>query len=336
MHKLVNVTESTHMHALAQEMAEAVLSAYPNIVRQVHIQLKMPRALLLADSASVDLWRGINIEEKEDVIEIKNLALAAVIGLNACERLEKQKLLISLEFVRSREAYNYKTICKSVEELVNKSEFKTIELLALTIAKCCIVDCCVSKVCVSLDNYLQATVIVDKPNAVMFAECASVMVTRSEKDYPSTALESRLLTPESHVAYIAIGSNIGNRASFIESSIAMLNSHGCVLLDSSFMYESDPMYVIDQPEFLNCIVKVHTLESPNNLLALLQQIESDLGRKSLGTREVNGPRPIDLDILFYDKIVMNEPNLIIPHPRIQERLFVLKPLVEYYLFSFYS
>jgi dihydroneopterin aldolase/2-amino-4-hydroxy-6-hydroxymethyldihydropteridine diphosphokinase/dihydropteroate synthase len=135
------------MHALALEMAEAVLASHPTIVRQVNIQLKMPRALLLADYASIDLWRGESVDEREDIVEIRNLALAAVIGLNACERLERQKLLISLEFVRSREAFDYKTICRSVEEVVSKSEFKTIELLALTIAKCCIVDCCVSKVC---------------------------------------------------------------------------------------------------------------------------------------------------------------------------------------------
>jgi dihydroneopterin aldolase/2-amino-4-hydroxy-6-hydroxymethyldihydropteridine diphosphokinase/dihydropteroate synthase len=179
-------------------------------------------------------------------------------------------------------------------------------------------------------------VIVDKPNAVMFAECASVRVTRSDKDYPSTALESRLLTSDSHVAYIAIGSNIGNRASFIEKSIAMLKTRGTLILDSSYMYESDPMYVTDQRAFLNCVVKVHTLETPASLLALLQEIEADLGRESLDTRETNGPRPIDLDILFYDKIILNEPDLIIPHPRLQERLFVLKPLVEYYFIISYN
>jgi dihydroneopterin aldolase/2-amino-4-hydroxy-6-hydroxymethyldihydropteridine diphosphokinase/dihydropteroate synthase len=176
-------------------------------------------------------------------------------------------------------------------------------------------------------------VIVDKPNAVMFAECASVRVTRSDKDYPSTALESRLLTPDSHVAYIAIGSNLGNRADFIEKSIAILKTRGSLILGSSYMYESDPMYVTDQPAFLNCVIKIHTLESPTGLLYLLQQIEAELGRQSLAIRETNGPRPIDLDILFYDKIIWNEPDLIIPHPRLQERLFVLKPLVEYHPFT---
>jgi dihydroneopterin aldolase/2-amino-4-hydroxy-6-hydroxymethyldihydropteridine diphosphokinase/dihydropteroate synthase len=163
----------------------------------------------------------------------------------------------------------------------------------------------------------------------MFAECASVRVTRSDKDYPSTALESRLLTPDSHVAYIAIGSNLGNRAAFIEKSIAILKSRACLILDSSYMYESDAMYVTDQPAFLNCVIKIHTLESPSSLLSILQHIETELGRQSLEARKANGPRPIDLDILFYDKIVLDEPDLVIPHPRLQERLFVLKPLVEY-------
>lgn len=165
----------------------------------------------------------------------------------------------------------------------------------------------------------------------MFAECASVRVTRSEADYPSTALQSSVLgkSLDSHVAYIALGSNMGNRAENIEKSIRMMQESGVTLLDSSFMYESDAMYVTDQAKFLNCVLKIATLQSPEKLLETLKHVESELGRAALGVRQTNGPRPIDLDILFFDRIVIQSQSLIIPHPRLQERLFVLKPLVEY-------
>lgn len=106
------------------------------------------------------------------------------------------------------------------------SSFKTIEILALAIAKCCIVDCCVAKVSKWL--IMKITVLVEKPNAIMFADCASVRLTRSCSDYPSTELESRLLDREvgGSVAFIAIGSNIGNRACYIEKSIACLKDNG--------------------------------------------------------------------------------------------------------------
>lgn len=147
------------MHSLAEEIAAEILSSYP-VVRCVNVHLQMPRALLRADNASVNIWRGKDFPPKiasmtsasgepvqpPDIVGIQNISLYAVIGLNACERLENQKLRVSLEFLRSSDSFNYQTICRSVEDLVTRSKFKTIELLALTIARCCIVDCCVSQV----------------------------------------------------------------------------------------------------------------------------------------------------------------------------------------------
>lgn len=93
----------------------------------------------------------------------------------------------------------------------------------------------------------------------------------------------------------------------------------------SNIYETEPEGITDQPKFLNMALGVITDFSPRACLKLLKQIESDLGRKP-SVR--NGPRTIDLDIIFYDQLVINQEDLIIPHPRMHERAFVLVPLAE--------
>ncbi len=93
----------------------------------------------------------------------------------------------------------------------------------------------------------------------------------------------------------------------------------------SAVYETEPQDYLDQPRFLNMAVEVETDLSPRELLALIQSIESALGRQRTIPK---GPRTIDLDILFYGDIVMTTPELEIPHPRIAQRRFVLDPLAE--------
>jgi 2-amino-4-hydroxy-6-hydroxymethyldihydropteridine diphosphokinase len=94
---------------------------------------------------------------------------------------------------------------------------------------------------------------------------------------------------------------------------------------SSFR-ETDPVGRVDQPRFLNGVVGVDTEITPRDLLDVLLTIERDLGR--VRTRERNEPRTIDLDLLVYDDVVVDEPGLVIPHPRLHERRFVLEPLAE--------
>ena len=106
----------------------------------------------------------------------------------------------------------------------------------------------------------------------------------------------------------------------------LLTDSGITLLDTSFLYETAPMYVVNQPKFYNAVIKCQTSLSPIDLLGSLQAIENNLGRNR--DVERNGPRLIDLDILFYDDLIFNNSLLIIPHPRISERAFVLIPLCE--------
>ena len=125
-------------------------------------------------------------------------------------------------------------------------------------------------------------------------------------------------------AYVALGSNVGNREENIKKAIGFFEGKICVLKASS-IYETKPMYVEDQGWFLNCALKVETELPARQLLQFLKGIEKKLGREMVMR---NGPRIIDLDILFYGDEVFKDEDLEIPHPRIQERAFVLVPLAE--------
>ncbi|MFD3165019.1 2-amino-4-hydroxy-6-hydroxymethyldihydropteridine diphosphokinase [Herpetosiphon sp. NSE202] len=124
--------------------------------------------------------------------------------------------------------------------------------------------------------------------------------------------------------YLAIGSNQGERLANLQTGLAAL-APAVQLTAYSSVYETAAAYVEDQPPFLNAVVAGMTDLAPHALLALLKQIEHDCGRRP-GLRY--GPRPLDLDILLYGDQQLNSADLIIPHPRMFERDFVLQPLAE--------
>jgi len=128
-----------------------------------------------------------------------------------------------------------------------------------------------------------------------------------------------------HIAYIGIGSNLGNREENCKKAIGLMVESGIAIKKESSMYETEPWGVKDQPKFINMAVEAETDKSPDELLRILKNIEKDIGRSEASKW---GPRVIDLDILFYDDIVLDTPDLKIPHPLIYERDFVLKPLAE--------
>ncbi len=125
-------------------------------------------------------------------------------------------------------------------------------------------------------------------------------------------------------AYIGLGSNMGDRVGYLRQAVGLLAWVTRVEIVSS-LYETEPWGVAEQPAFLNAVCRVLTTLSPHDLLAETQQIELSLGRKRLVRW---GPRTIDLDILFYDDRVIDTPDLVIPHPLLAERAFVLVPLAE--------
>ena len=124
--------------------------------------------------------------------------------------------------------------------------------------------------------------------------------------------------------YLGLGANLGNRRQNMSRAIDMMSDRVHVKSVSS-CYETEPVGHSRQPRFLNAVCEAATSLPPDELLAFLKEIECRLGRRS---GFANAPRPIDIDILFYGDRVIGSPDLIIPHPRIEERGFVLVPLAE--------
>jgi len=125
-------------------------------------------------------------------------------------------------------------------------------------------------------------------------------------------------------AYLALGTNLGNRLGNLRAALTALASQVRIMAKSR-IYETQPWGFTDQPAFLNIAVRIETDLSPAALLTFLKKLEADLGRTPTFR---NGPRLIDLDILFYNNLILNPPPLVIPHPRLHERAFVLVPLAD--------
>jgi 2-amino-4-hydroxy-6-hydroxymethyldihydropteridine diphosphokinase len=126
--------------------------------------------------------------------------------------------------------------------------------------------------------------------------------------------------------YLGFGSNEGDSILNCQKALDRLGKNKKILLQKkSFLYKTEPIGYTSQPWFINGVVKVRSCLEPRELWSFLREIEISLGRKD-GIRW--GPRPIDLDILFYGNLIISEGDLIIPHPRLHERKFVLVPLGE--------
>ncbi|MDE2968980.1 MAG: 2-amino-4-hydroxy-6-hydroxymethyldihydropteridine diphosphokinase [Chloroflexota bacterium] len=127
------------------------------------------------------------------------------------------------------------------------------------------------------------------------------------------------------VAYLALGSNVGDRAANLSRALALLPEHGVRVLEVSPVYETEPVGYAEQPPFLNAVCRVETEMSPRELLAAVKAVEASVGRTPTF---LHGPREIDVDIILYGDAVVEEADLVIPHPRMAERAFVLVPLAD--------
>ncbi len=125
--------------------------------------------------------------------------------------------------------------------------------------------------------------------------------------------------------YLSLGSNLGDREARLRMALEKLQQRGILLVKESSIYETEPVDVLDQPDFLNLVCQVETVLEPESLLAACQEIESRMGRRR---GETKGARNIDIDILFYGRRIVEKPFLKIPHPAWRRRNFVLVPLAE--------
>lgn len=127
-------------------------------------------------------------------------------------------------------------------------------------------------------------------------------------------------------AYLSLGSNLGDRKQYLTDALqALSDSSGIQITGVSSLYETDPVGLLDQPPFLNCVIRIETKRPALDLLTVCQSVENRLGRK----RDVRwGPRTIDIDLLIYDDLKSTSKKLTLPHPRMTERAFVMIPLRE--------
>lgn len=130
-----------------------------------------------------------------------------------------------------------------------------------------------------------------------------------------------------HDVFLCLGSNMGDRKAHLDRALAEMEARGLArIVRVSPLYKTSPVDYTDQAWFLNGAARVETSLAPRVLLAGLKQVEADLGRDAGGVRF--GPRPIDIDILLYDDLIYRDEALVIPHPRMDKRAFVLIPLCD--------
>jgi 2-amino-4-hydroxy-6-hydroxymethyldihydropteridine diphosphokinase len=129
------------------------------------------------------------------------------------------------------------------------------------------------------------------------------------------------------VAYLGLGSNVGDREGHLRAAVDLLRAHGIEVEAGSSLYETEPVgEILDQPDFLNAAVRVRTDLSPETLLDVCKAIEVERGRMLGGPR--HGPRALDIDLLLVEGVALTGERLTVPHPELTRRRFVLVPLLE--------
>jgi 2-amino-4-hydroxy-6-hydroxymethyldihydropteridine diphosphokinase len=129
------------------------------------------------------------------------------------------------------------------------------------------------------------------------------------------------------IGHLGLGSNVGDRRAHLQAAVDALGEHGVRVVASSSVYDTEPVgEVLDQPEFLNAVVRVETELEPEALLDACKAVERELGRQVGGVR--HGPRPIDVDVLLLGDVSYESERLTLPHAEVTSRRFVMVPLLE--------
>lgn len=247
-----------------------------------------------------------------DKIYLKNVEIFANHGVFQEEKKLGQKFILDLELTLSLEeagkcgdltkSVHYGELCQGIEKEFTKESYDLIETAAEKVAE------------YTLINY-------------PIISCVKVKLKKPwapigrHLDYAAVEIERSW-----HEVYLSIGSNIGDKEKNLNEAIEKIGLlENTIVENTSTFLLTEPWGYTDQEEFLNGALKVKTLFSPKDFMRKLLDIESEMKR----VRKLRwGPRIIDLDIIFYDNIVLDYEDITVPHPRMEERYFVLKPLSE--------
>lgn len=247
-----------------------------------------------------------------DKIYLKNVEIFANHGVFKEEKSLGQKFILDLEITADlklagktgdlTKSIHYGELCHGIEREFIKESYDLIETAAEKVAR------------YTLTNYplvKSVKVKLKKPWAPIGRHL----------DYAAVEIERSY-----HEVYLSIGSNMGNKEENLKEAIKLLDENLDIKVEkvASFIV-TEPWGYTEQEEFLNSALKIKTLLSPSELMDALLKIEAKMKRERI---KKWGPRVIDLDIIFYDDLILEDDHVIIPHPRMEERAFVLKPLNE--------
>lgn len=247
-----------------------------------------------------------------DIIRIDNLEVYAYHGVYDEEKEKGQYFYVNAElYTNTRKAgmnddldasTNYGTVCDFIHGFMTKHTYDLIETVAEQLAQALL-----------LEFKLVKSVLLEirKPHAPI------------EKEFESVSVE---IERGWHEAFVAFGSNLGDKEKFIDEAIeALSNLPQINIVAISDKIVTEPYGNVEQDVFLNGVMKIETLLPADELLQILQKVEEHAGRE----RKIHwGPRTLDLDIIFYDDDIISEDDLIVPHPDMKNRDFVLKPLMQ--------
>jgi 2-amino-4-hydroxy-6-hydroxymethyldihydropteridine diphosphokinase len=249
-----------------------------------------------------------------DHIYIKDLLLRGILGIKEDERRKRQDVLINIVLHADTrtagrsdaisDAVNYRTITKRIIGLVEDSQFCLVEKLAAEIAAICLDD----------PRVEAATVRVEKPGALRFAQSVGIEIHRTRVD----------MQDRPHRVFVSLGSNIDSERS-MHGAVQRLEQH-CTVLAVSPVYETAPVGKTDQPSFLNAAVLIETGWTTAELKEVLQSIEHEMGR--VRTEDKNAPRTIDLDISLFDDEISDLAGRHIPDPEILRYPHIAVPLAD--------
>ncbi len=254
-----------------------------------------------------------------DKIVIKDLEIYAYHGVFEEEKKKGQPFIITAELrLDLRDAgmtddlektVNYAEVCELISQVMLEEKYNLIEAAAENIA---------NTILIKYDKIKSVRIIIKKPEAPIDMSFDTVYtdITRSK-----------------NISYLSIGSNIGDKEGYLDYAVDQLNKDEYIRVNKISSYiETEPYGDVEQEKFLNACLEIETLYSPIELLSVINDIEQSAGRKRLVHW---GPRTLDIDILLYNKDIIMEDKLKVPHPDMTNRFFVLEPLCEIAPFAYH-
>ncbi len=247
-----------------------------------------------------------------DNIRIENLEVFAHHGVYKEENHLGQKFVISAVFFLDTVkagmtddlsySLNYAEACQFIKKKMEETNYKLLEAVVENLAK---------DILLHFPLVREVELTLKKPWAPILLPLETVSVTIKRKW---------------HRVFLSIGSNLGDKEGYLDFSIDKLNAEDDTKVIKIADYiETEPYGDVEQDNFLNSALEIETLKSPDTLLEFIGRVETEAGRKRLLHW---GPRTLDIDILFFDDMIIEKPELIIPHPEIEKRDFVLRPMVS--------